>query len=103
MYKVLGLLKRPEGMTVEEFRGWWLEEHAPKVKKWAGLKAYNINLTLADDAPFDGVAEVWFESEQEAREVFDTAEGQVARASATSNSSQIVILLAEEHVIVSAR
>jgi uncharacterized protein (TIGR02118 family) len=99
----IGLLKRPEGMSVEEFRRWWLEVHAPKVKKWPGLKAYSVNLTLADDAPFDGVAEVWFESERQAREVFDTAEGQIARESATSNSSQIIILLAEEHVMVSAR
>ena len=46
VYKVLGLLKRPEGMAMDEFRRWWLEEHTPKVKKWPGLKAYTVNLTL---------------------------------------------------------
>ncbi len=34
MYKVIGILKRPEGMNIEDFRRWWLEEHAPKVKQW---------------------------------------------------------------------
>jgi uncharacterized protein (TIGR02118 family) len=87
-------------MSIDGFRRWWLEEHALKVKKWVGLKAYTINLTLGEDEPFDGVAEVWFESEQQARAVFDTAEGRIARESATSGSSQIVILFAEEHVIV---
>lgn len=29
MYKVVGLLKRPEGMQMEDFRRWRLEVHAP--------------------------------------------------------------------------
>lgn len=100
MYKVIGILKRPEGMAFDDFCRWWLEEHAPKVQQWPGLSAYNINLSLTGEEAFDGVAEVWFDSEESARGVFDTPEGAAARASATSGSGAIVIFVAEEHVIV---
>jgi len=100
VYKVIGILKRPEGMAFDDFRRWWLEEHAPKVQRWPGLTAYNINLSLTGEEAFDGVAEVWFDSEESARRVFDTPQGSAARESATSGSGASVIFVAEEHVIV---
>ena len=33
MFKVVGLLKRSEGIAIEEFKNWWLKNHAEKVKK----------------------------------------------------------------------
>ncbi|MGR8921152.1 MAG: EthD family reductase [Gammaproteobacteria bacterium] len=100
MYKVVGILKRPEGMDFEAFKTWWLTEHAPKVKAWPGLKRYAINLCTTPDQPFDGVAEVWFESREAMDAVFDTPEGQRARESATGTASNIAILLTEEHLMV---
>ncbi len=100
MYKVIGILKRPEGMHIEDFRRWWLEEHAPKVKQWPGLKRYCINLPTTDDQRYDGVAEVWFENKEDMDAVFGTSKGQTARNSATGGSQEIVILLTEEHVMV---
>ena len=32
-HKVLGILKRPDGMTFEQFKKWWVEVHAPRVMK----------------------------------------------------------------------
>ena len=46
MYKLIGLLKRPTGMSLEEFHQWWLNEHATLVKRFPGLKKYAINLSL---------------------------------------------------------
>ena len=100
MYKVIGILKRPEGMAMEDFRRWWLEEHAPKVKQWPGLKRYCINLATTDEQRYDGVAEVWFETREDMDKVFGTSEGQTARNSATGGSAEIVILLTEENVMV---
>ncbi|MEM7543637.1 MAG: EthD family reductase [Pseudomonadota bacterium] len=100
MYKLLGILKRPQGMDFDEFKTWWLETHAPKVKKWPGLVEYRINLCTTDDQPFDGVAEVWFSSKQAMDDVFSTPEGQTARGSATGGSSDLAILLTEEHIMV---
>ena len=100
MYKVIGILKRPEGMDIGDFRRWWLEEHAPKVKQWPGLKRYCVNLSTTDDQRYDGVAEVWFENKEDMDTVFGTSKGQTARNSATDGSQEIVILLTEEHVMV---
>ena len=100
MFKLLGILKRPDGMEFEEFKAWWLEQHAPKVKQWPGLVEYRINFSLTPDERFDGVAEVWFQTRAEMEAVFGTAEGERARASATSGSGDLLILLTEEHVIV---
>lgn len=100
MYKVIGILKRPDDISVEEFHKWWLEEHTNLVKRFPGLKRYAVNLTTSGDQRFDGVAEVWFESKEALEKVFTTPEGQAARQSATSHSKEIVILFTQENVIV---
>lgn len=100
MYKVVGLIKRPEGMEFEAFKTWWLTEHAPKVKAWPGLVEYRINLSIDADQDFDGMAEVWFKTREEMEKIFGTAEGQRARQSATSGSGELSIILTEEHVMV---
>ena len=100
MYKVVGLIKRPEGMDFEKFKQWWLTEHAPKVKQWPGLVEYRINLCTTDDQDFDGMAEVWFKTREEMDAIFGTPEGQRARGSATSGAGKLSIILTEEHVMV---
>ena len=49
MYKLIGLLKRPDGMSLEEFHHWWLNEHATLVKQFPSLKKYAINLATSTD------------------------------------------------------
>lgn len=100
MFKILGIIKRPEGMEFEAFKTWWLTVHAPKVQRWQGLVKYHINLCTTPDQPFDGVAEVWFENREAMERVFTTPEGQYAREGATGTASSIAILFTEEHVIV---
>lgn len=100
MFKVIGILKRPDGMDFEAFKTWWLTEHAPKVKQWPGLKEYRINLCTTPDQAYDGVAEVWFETREAMDAVFGSDAGQRARKSATGGASDLAILLTEEHVIV---
>jgi uncharacterized protein (TIGR02118 family) len=101
VYKLIGILKRPDGVSVEAFRQWWLREHATLVKKFPGLKRYAINLATSADQRYDGVAEVWFDSKEDLERVFSTPEGKAARQSATSHSGELAILFTEEHVIVS--
>lgn len=100
MFKVIGIIKRPEGMEFEAFKTWWLNEHAPKVQQWPGLREYRINLSTTPDQAYDGVAEVWFDTREAMDAVFGTPEGQRARASATKSASDIAILLTEEHIVV---
>jgi uncharacterized protein (TIGR02118 family) len=100
MYKLIGLLKRPDGMSLEEFHQWWLNEHATLVKRFPGLKKYAINLAVSADQRYDGMAEVWFDSKEALERVFSTPEGQAARQSATSHSQEITILFTQERIIV---
>ncbi|HEV8715722.1 MAG TPA: EthD domain-containing protein [Candidatus Binatia bacterium] len=100
MYKLIGLLKRPAGMSLAEFHRWWLNEHALLVKRFPGLKKYVINLASSADQRYDGMAEVWFESKEDFEKIFSTTEGQTARQSATDHSSEIAILFTQEHIIV---
>ena len=99
-YKVIGNLKRPDGMSFEAFKKWWLEVHVPRVKKWPGLVAYDVNFALNENEAFDGVAVVWFDSREAAENVFQTPEGINARSAAIAETSRNAIFLAEEVVIV---
>jgi len=100
MYKVVGIIKRPDGMEFEAFKRWWLTEHVPKVKQFPGLVKYTVNLCTTPDQDYDGMAEVWFETRAAMDAVFGTPEGTRARSGATATASRISVLLTEEHVIV---
>ena len=99
-YKVFGILKRPDGMTFEQFKKWWLEVHVPRVMKWPNLVAYDVNFALNENEPFDGVGIVCFDTKEAAERVFQTLEGSSARSAAIAETSQNAIFLAEEVVIV---
>lgn len=66
MLKVLTWFSRKPGMSVEDFRRYWREEHPKAVLELPGLRAYNQNPTndagYAKGQPFcDGVAETWWD------------------------------------------
>jgi hypothetical protein len=99
-YKIFGILKRPDGMTFEQFKKWWLEVHVPRVLKWPNIVAYDVNFALNEDEPFDGVGVVCFDTKEAAESVFQTLDGSSARSAAIAESSQNAIFLAEEVAIV---
>ena len=74
-YKIFGILKRPDGMTFEQFKTWWVEVHVPRVMKWPNIVAYEINFPLNENEPFDGVGWVSFDSREAAETIFRTPEG----------------------------
>ena len=94
--KAIILLTRREGDTPEEFRSWWLEEHAPLARQLPGLRRLVFNLTEAD-AGYDGVSELWFDS----RDAFDAAYaseiGQQVAADSLAHVGGRVRLVVEEH------
>lgn len=81
MIKVMWLLKRAEGVPLEEFARWW-EEHLQLVadRQQPQLVRYVVNIRTDDEdrlagrpdepADWDGVAEQWFASEQAFDEVY---------------------------------
>lgn len=91
MIKFVMCLTRHPDMTREQFQDYWTNNHGPFFMKNAAVmraKKYVQSLTL--DTPlneglrnsrgmlpeYDGVAEVWFESEQDLMEGMSSPEGQ---------------------------
>ncbi len=77
MVKLVFCLTRKDGMSREEFQAYWRDTHAPLVARHAatlGIQRYvqvHTASTPIDDAlrtgrggpePYDGVAELWWES-----------------------------------------
>lgn len=66
MLKFMTLLTRKPGLSHEEFCRYWREEHGPLAMRiMPGMVRYVQNevvrLPGGEDAPFDGVAEVWLD------------------------------------------
>ena len=73
MFKIYWLLKRAEGLSVEDFSDWWLNHHAPYIAARQGrfLARYSVNLALPDEgslpagtgveSDWDGLAEEIFQ------------------------------------------
>jgi uncharacterized protein (TIGR02118 family) len=65
MLKVIALLKRKLGLSVEAFQSHWREHHAPLVVKLPGLISYVQSHALLQgyakgELLFDGISEKWF-------------------------------------------
>jgi uncharacterized protein (TIGR02118 family) len=85
MIKRITLAKRRPDMTHQQFAEYWLGPHVEVARGIPRALGYVIN--VADDpdaAGWDGVAEMWFESREDARDAF---------------ASEYRIFLTEEHVI----
>jgi uncharacterized protein (TIGR02118 family) len=102
MLKVISLMKRKEGMSLEDFRKWALDEHPLLGKKLPGLRQYRMSVVLEDNpaAPADAVSEFWFDSLEARTAAFGTPEGQAAGADAAAHCSARVHLLTEEKVLI---
>ena len=94
--KAIILLTRREGDTPEDFRHWWLEEHAPLARRLPGLQKLVFN--LADgDAPYDGVSELWFDSQAAFDAAYASEIGQQVAADSLAHVGGRVRLVVVEH------
>ncbi len=87
MYKMIFGAKRRPGMSREDFGRYWTTTHAAKAVKVPGIQRYVINLApdlsgSGRELPYDGFAEVWFESEEAMK--------------ASGRSPEIRVVLADE-------
>jgi uncharacterized protein (TIGR02118 family) len=102
MLKVVSLLKRREGMSLEDFRMWALEDHPALGKKLPGIRKYRMSVVLDDnpDLPFHAVSEFWFDDNDARLAAFATTEGKAAAEDAASHCASRVHLLTEERIII---
>ncbi len=93
MIKLVYCLRRRPEFSREEFQRYWRENHAPLVKKHSGtlrIQRYvqvhtsdhpltaALRSSRAGPEPFDGVAELWFESAEDLQAGGATPEGRQA-------------------------
>ena len=116
---VMCLTRHPE-MTRQQFQDYWKNQHAPLFQSFASThKAMKYIQDHTIDSPanallresrgmvqeFDGVAEVWFESEQAFIEAMSSEEGQKLGAILHEDESKFIdharstAFLATEHEV----
>ncbi|MBW2624187.1 MAG: EthD domain-containing protein [Deltaproteobacteria bacterium] len=88
MIRLIYVLRKLPGMSLQEFQGYWRENHGPLVARHAASLSIDRYIQLhtmespAHEAmrelrglmePYDGVAELWFDNQDELRAEADTA------------------------------
>ncbi|MDQ1491970.1 MAG: hypothetical protein QOJ23_4484, partial [Actinomycetota bacterium] len=120
MVKLVYVIRRREGMGPEEFRRYWLEDHAPKVEAAAKeIRACRYVQSHTIDTPlntafvesrglspaFDGITELWWNSLEDLQAAAATPEGADALQMFLEDEQQFIdhgrstIFMTEEHEI----
>lgn len=97
MFKAIILLARRPDTTREEFRTWWLGEHAGLAKDLPGLRRAVFNLVEGDDPEFDGVSELWFDSREDFDAAYATELGRRVAEDSLAHVSRRERLIVVEH------
>lgn len=98
--KRIGLVRRKESLTREQFVEHWLNIHANLCMRLPGLRNYSVNLIDRERFPgfgYDGFSELWFDSEQALEAALESQEGRVLLADLPNFVESIDPLVTEEH------
>jgi uncharacterized protein (TIGR02118 family) len=100
--KVISLIKRREDMSLDEFRTWAIEQHAPKGKELPGLREYRMSVVEQDDPalPYHAVSELYFDDEEAFAAAFATEAGKAAGADVAAHAADRIRLVTREERIV---
>ena len=93
--KAIILLTRREGDTPNDFRRWWLEQHAPLARELPGLRRLVFNV-VEGDPDIDGVSELWFDSVEEFDAAYASEIGQRVAEDSIAHVGGRVRLLVDE-------
>ncbi len=102
MFKAMILLKRKDSVSREEFAEWWLTKHKPLAQGLPGLRRAVFNLVAENpeaDAAYDGVSELWFDSQSDFEAAYASDTGKAVAADSMANVGTRERLLVSEHVI----
>lgn len=105
MVKAIYFIKRKPGMGLEDFRRYWLGEHARVVLEVSAVRKYVQSHTMdsgyAKREPiYDGIAELWYDSTDVMRRIVDTPQSRAAAADDEKfiDMSQFRFIITEERV-----
>ena len=99
---VFSLIKRREDLSLDEFRRWILEQHAPLGRELPGLREYKVSVIELDDPalPYHAVTELYFDDEDAPTAAFASEAGKAAGADVAAHASDRVRLLTQENRII---
>ena len=92
-------LSRREDMTHEEFAHWWIEEHSALARTLPDVRRIRFNL-LDGEGPFDGIAQLWFDSAEAMTDAYASETGQAVAADSMAHVSARVRMPVEETAIL---
>ena len=75
MIKRISLVRRREGVSREQFLSHWMGPHADIVRQLPGLRGLRFGIVerwAPEDAAWDGVGELWFDTVEDAERAFAT-------------------------------
>jgi uncharacterized protein (TIGR02118 family) len=101
MVKALNFFKRKPGLSVDEFRNYWMNEHAAVIRAIPELRKYVASITLPSayrnhEPLYDGISEAWFDDEAVIRATADSA----PRRAATADDAKFVDMSKAGSIIV---
>jgi hypothetical protein len=101
MLKLVVLVRCGEGVSHDELVAKWQDAHMPAVIKHVQPQGYRVTFFDAD-APFDGMATLYFADPEKARRWYTTADLATALNDGffEVTDGKPVVLVCEEHVIV---
>ena len=124
MIKLVYCIVRHSEVSQGEFHRYWLEEHGPRVRghaKAMNAVRYVQSHTLESDlndglvasrgcqGPYDGITEVWWQSEDEMRAALGTDAGREAGVDLLKDEARFIdlaasrVFMTEEHEIFDLR
>ncbi len=79
--KIIALITRKEGVEREEFLRIWHQDHPPYIRALPGIRRYRQNPAIEHHKPwpFDGAAELWFDSLKDIAAAFASPAGDAMR------------------------
>ncbi len=96
MTKLIVFLTKRADLTRDEFRRYWREIHGPLGAKMPGVRKYVQNHATADGAPFDGIAEMWFDDTAAMQAAFASPESSAAAVDAPNFTANTQLMVVEE-------
>lgn len=98
--KRIGLLRRKEGMTDQQFLDHWINVHAEMGRRLPGLRRYAVNFIDRKRFPgfgWDGFSELWFDSEEDLQAAYASPEAVTLMADVGNFTDEISPMVAIEH------
>jgi uncharacterized protein (TIGR02118 family) len=104
LLKLVVFLRKADQLSDQEFRDWWLGDHAAIVRRFPGLEKYSVNIfgpNLPNSAAsdWDGIAELWFADQAALDRAYESPVAREGMADTAAHLSAVVRVVADEHLI----